>query len=185
RGTAELIAEPLTFAPGGPQPADLNAGLAMLEQASGSLSARADLRFGAGFSGSGRLALEALGFTVAGASVRGLDPPLALARRGPLTSRPDRPVSLAGIDSGVPLADVTGTLQLIDSGATPAVRLGRTQGAFLDGRLAFDGTVIDPASPRQDVTLLIENVDLERLLALAGLEEVSGQGRLSGSLPLS
>ncbi|MEX2632383.1 MAG: YdbH domain-containing protein [Tistlia sp.] len=184
-GSAEVTVAPLVFQTGGLQPGDLHPALADLERATGSASARLALRLGGTTRMTGGIELSEVGFTAAGATVEGLDLDLALESLSPPASPPGQPFSIARIDVGVPLTGVTGTLQLRPAGAASELLVERAEAGFLDGRLAVENALLDPAAKRYDVTLLVEGVDLERLLALADLPEVSGSGRLSGAIPVS
>ncbi|MFC3230938.1 YdbH domain-containing protein [Marinibaculum pumilum] len=185
RGTAQIRLEPLRFGAGGVQPGDLNESLAVLEQAGGSLSGQADLKLGAGIDGSARLRLSDIGFTVAGTIVEGLDLELALDRLMPPASPPGQAFSVDRIDAGVALQDLTGTLRLQPAAGGSELLVEQAQAAFLGGRLRLQDAVIDPMAARYDLALQLEEVDLERLLALADMEEVSGTGRISGTIPVT
>lgn len=188
RGRLRLALAPLEFAPGGLQPADLSPALAALERASGRLAAEATLRLGGaqagGLDGTAELALDGLDFSVAGTRVEGLDLTLALDSLDPPASPPGQPFSIARVEAGVPLTDVRGTLELEAEDGTTVIRVGTAEADFLGGTLALDGARLAPAEGDYALTLQVRKVDLERLLALADLQEVSGSGQLSGEIPI-
>ncbi|SMF77836.1 Dicarboxylate transport [Tistlia consotensis] len=183
-GSAKVTLAPLTFAAGGPQPGDLSPALASLKQAVGSLSAELNLKTGQGVTGGGRVRLEGLGFTSAGAEVEGLDLSLALDSLTPPTSPAGQPFSIARIDVGTPLTDLKGTLALRRVGSASQLVIEQAHADLLGGGVALDQAVLDPASGRYDLVLQLDRIDLERLLAVADVEGVSGSGQLSGRIPL-
>lgn len=184
-GRLRLDLEPLRFAPGGLQPAGLTPALAALEQASGSLSAEASLRLGgSGLAGTASVTLQGIGFSLSGTRVEGLDLDLALDSLDPPASPPGQPFSIARVEAGVPVTDVRGTLDLEAEDGGTVIRVGSATASFLGGTLALEDARLAPAAGRYALTLQVREVELERLLALAELEEVTGSGRLSGEIPI-
>lgn len=185
RGRADLLLSPLTFAPGTLQPGDLMAGLTDLQEASGSLSARAALQIGGGrLDGSGQVRLDGIGFTIAGNRVQGVDMVLDLTALDPPASQPGQRFSVDRVDAGIPLNGLTGRFQLTAAQSGPLLLLERAEAGFLGGRLVVENAVLDPLSSHYDLVLRLRQLDLEALLAATDLEEVSGTGRLSGEVPI-
>jgi len=184
RGTAGITLSPLIFATGSLQPGDLMAPLAEIQNATGSLSARADLRIGAAIQGTARIELDGIGFTIAGSRVAGLDLALDLTSLDPPASPPGQPFSIARIDAGLPLSGLSGQLQLQDSPTGPVLVVERAEGGFLGGRLVLENAVMNPLAERYDLVLRFRQLELEQILAVADLEEVTGTGEMSGEIPI-
>ncbi|MEQ8346307.1 MAG: YdbH domain-containing protein [Sneathiellaceae bacterium] len=185
RGTADLRLAPLTFAPGGLQPGALSPALAGLERASGTVRAEAHLTIGDRVDGKAQLTLSDIGFVVAGTDVEGLDLDLSLSALDPPRSPPGQPFSIDRVDAGMALSDLQGQLRLQPAAGGSQLVVERATATFLDGRLSLDDAVIDPLAARYDLDLQFDRVDLARLLALAGLEDVTGSGLLTGRVPVT
>jgi len=64
------------------------------------------------------------------------------------------------------------------------IALGPTTLGVAGGTLHVDGLKLDLASKRISVPVLVDDVDLASLLALAAVEGLAGTGRIEGTLPL-
>jgi len=64
------------------------------------------------------------------------------------------------------------------------IALGQTTLGFAGGTLHVDGLKLDLAARRISVPVLVDDVDLAALLALASVEGLAGTGRIEGTLPL-
>lgn len=184
RGTAAVQAGPWRFAPGGLQPLALSPLLAAMEDVSGGLSGQADLAWDAqGLGGAAQVTLDDLSLTSGAVRVEGLSGALAFAELTPPHMDGVQTLRARRLDGGVAALS---NLRL-------GFRLDRDGKLFIDhgeaglagGVIALDDQVIDVFEPRHGVTLAFERLDLARLFGLLNLDGVSGQGRLSGTVPLS
>ena len=181
-GEARLRMEPVHFAKGGLQPAQLAPQLAgLLSSVAGTLEATGRARFSAGRT---RLTLDLaareLGFHTPHAQVEGLNGTLRLEGPSPLSTPPGQLVSIARIGFGLDL-----TSGLIAGGLRPdgVVVIESAEWQILGGRVRTAGRV-DPKATKQAFVLEAEDLDLAQLLTLVDLEGLSGEGRLDGRLPI-
>jgi len=179
---ARLRMEPVHFAKGGLQPAQLAPQLAgLLSSVAGTLAATGRARFSAGRT---RLTLDLaareLGFTTSLAQVEGLNGTLRLEGPSPFSTPPGQLVSIARIGFGLDL-----TSGLIAGGLRPdgVVVIESAEWQILGGRVRTAGRV-DPKATKQSFVLEAEDLDLAQLLTLVDLEGLSGEGRLDGRLPI-
>jgi len=181
-GEAQLRMEPVRFAKGGLQPAQLAPQLAgVLSSVVGTLEATGRAHFSAERT---RLTLDLaareLGFATSHAQVEGLNGTLRLEGPRPLSTPPGQLVSIARIGFGLDLSN-----GLIAGGLRPdgVVVIESAEWQTLGGRVRTAGR-IDPKATKQAFVLEAEDLDLAQLLALVDLEGLSGEGRLDGRLPI-
>ena len=185
-GTGGLVAElePLSFTPGGLQPGQLSPLLAGLQEVSGRVNGSARVEWDAeGFSGTAELTLDGLSFKTPGAKVEGLDLSFRLDRIAPPSSPPGQSLSVASIDLGLPIDDIAATFRL------PPGPLGRVlveSAGFALGttRFTMRETLIDTSAPRNELELKAGELDLKELLEAVGIDGLSGEGRLGGTIPV-
>lgn len=184
RGAAMVQAGPWRFAPGGLQPLSLSPLLTAVEDASGGLRGQADLAWDAqGLSGAARVTLDDVSLTSGAVRVEGLTGAVAFAELTPPHMDTVQTLSVRRLDGGVAAL----------SDARLAFRIARDGKLFIDhgeaglagGVIALDDQVIDVFAPRHGVTLAFERLDLARLFGLLNLDGVSGQGKVSGMVPLT
>jgi hypothetical protein len=179
---ATLRLEPLVFARGGLQPRTLAPALsAWLRGVEGALEARgqATLR-GGELAAQLDLVLRDLVFETPLARFEGVNGALRLESLRPPSSPPHQLLSLGRVDFGLELSDGLVRYRLLPD---PALDLELAEWRFAGGRVHTAGR-LDPAAPEQRLVLELEDLELERLLALLPLAGLSGEGRLSGRLPL-
>jgi hypothetical protein len=185
-GTGELEAalEPLVFAPGGLQPGQLLPLLARLEEASGRVEGTTHVTWdGESLSGTADLALDGLAFRTPEAAVEGLDLRLHLDKVDPPSSPPGQTLSIAALDPGVPVENFSTTFSL------PPGPLGRVLiegGGFALGgtRFTVGESLFDIAAPENRLELRVGALDLAALFEAAAVDGLSGDGRLSGAIPV-
>ena len=184
QGSARFTLPSLKFLPGGAQPGVLVPALAALQQVTGTAEGDGELSWSAdGAQGSGTIALHAFGFDSPQASVDGLDLSLHLDSLIPPGSPPRQTLTVRRLEAGLPLDRLALTFQI--QPADPS-RLAIETGEvfFGSGRLAVDGLLLDPAAAQQRVDVRVEDLSLSDLFALLGIDGLSGEGRLSGAIPI-
>jgi len=185
RGTASLALEPLTFTPGGLQPATLAPGLADLHEVAGTLRAEAEMAWtGEGLTGGAELAVEDLSFDSGAASVEGLDLELSLSSLFPPASAPGQRLTVRRIDPGVALDEIAVRFQIYP-GDPPRLGIEEGQFRFSGGRVLLRGLSLDPAAPRLDLPFEVEGLDLAEMFRILDIDGLSGTGRLSGRIPVA
>lgn len=187
RGEANLTLAPLVFAADGLQPTALLPLAEGLSEVAGRLQGEARVAWGdRGLDGTARLLGEGLDLTYGDTRVEGLAFDLALDGLQPPRSATPQRLTARRIEAGLPpLTDVEAAVALGGSPAgDPELLLRSASAGFAGGRLRLVDGSLDPAAGRYAARLEIEEVELEPLLALLGMEELRGRGRVSGSLPV-
>jgi hypothetical protein len=133
-----------------------------------------DASFGSGSQGAGDT------------TVQGLSADIRLSRLSPPRTSPGQTIRATQVAGGVTFEDLSLRFALVEGVAPvlPAVRIEDFQATFAGGQFGIAPTIIDPAAESSEGTIAVKDVDLGALLALAGLEGVSGTGRLNGAIPI-
>ena len=185
RGAAEIVLDPLAFAPGGLQPAALAPPLAVLRDVTGGLRAEAEVAWSAESLTSGAVfAVQDLSFDSDAAEVRDLDLALALTSLTPPASAAGQRLTIGRVDPGVALDEIALHFQ-IHPGDPPRLGIEQGQVRISGGRVLLRDVLLDPAAPRLDLPLEFEGLDLAELLRILDIEGLSGSGRLSGRIPIA
>lgn len=186
-GSASLRLAPLRFAPGELQPSLLSSHAADISDGRGQLQADGRVTWSsAGFNGSLRMRAQELGFTYGGTALDGISFDFRIASLRPLrTSEPQR-LDVRRIDLGVtPITDATLFLSLEPTrSGLPVLRLEQGQAKVTGGSIRLVGGSADPGAQLYSVRIELQQLDLEALLGLIGLDELTGSGRISGNIPV-
>jgi hypothetical protein len=124
---------------------------------------------------------------ISGTTVQGLSGHIRLDRLVPPRTPPGQAMRVKHIAAGVTFDDLALRFALV-GGVTPeipALRIESFQAMFAGGRLSIAPTTVDSAAESNDATIAVKDVDLAAVLAAAGLEGVSGTGRLNGAIPVT
>jgi len=89
-------------------------------------------------------------------------------------------LSIEAIDIGVPVTNV----ELSIAGSLDKLTVSQATAELLGGRASAKPFDYEIETGRADITLALSDIDLSEVLALEG-ENVSGSGRLSGTIPVS
>ncbi|MFQ5774420.1 MAG: YdbH domain-containing protein [Kiloniellaceae bacterium] len=185
QGEVQITLGPLAFSPGGLQPATLFPILGDLRAVAGTARAGARLAWAPGETvGEADLALDDLSFDSDAALVEGLSLDLHLDRLFPPRSPPRQRLSVRRIDPGVPLSDLSVLFQ-VRPGDPPRLAIATAETFLSGGRFLVRDVVVDPSSDRQDLTLEVEALDLAEVFRLLNVKGLSGEGRLSGAIPIA
>src|SRR5690606_2687301 len=179
----QLALAPIRFAPGRLQPGALAPALATLENVAGGFGADAILRWKeARFAGEGQLRSDDLSFDLSGVRVEGVGGAVRFVRLQPPATAPRQVLRARRLAAGAELENVRLAFRL--DGAAKSLDVERFDADFAAGRLIVAGSRLKLGAPRNALGLQVDDVDLSALLALIGLEGLSGDGRVSGLLPL-
>lgn len=188
-GRAALVLQPLTFGAAGAAFRTLVPGLPDIDVPAGTVRADARLTWNKdGLDGKASARLEDMSVTHRqGVTLEGLSATFRLDRLSPPRSPPGQTLRIRRLSAGAVLDDLTFRYALIDdaTGGAVAVQVDGLSMGFAGGRLSVRPTVLGTAAGTGEATVDVAGMDLADLLALIGLEGVSGTGRLSGFIPLS
>jgi hypothetical protein len=113
----------------------------------------------------------------------GLDSHISLDGLLPPSTPAGQEISVRRVDPALPLDDVEIRFQ-IEPARSPRLRLHEATARFAGGRISVAEAVIDISRPHNFVDVGVDNLDLELLLNLLQVEDVSATGRMSGTIPV-
>ena len=134
----------------------------------------------------GELVLKDIGFELAGVTFEDLDTTLTFTSLMPLVSEPNQRIALTRSDPGVPARNIEAVFEFLPAeGPLPAIRLNSARLEFLQSNIRFLPKTYDLNKEKFDIEARIENLDLAYLFELIDLDDIKGEGIISGVLPLS
>lgn len=182
-GSIAFASQPLQFSSGAFEPKSLAPVLqGLLADVSGAMSGHADLAWDGGALRSGaRVDFDGLDFVWAGGPAQGMRGSVVFNDIMTPSTPPGQRLTFAQLNPGVPLENAEVTFQVID-----AVTLQLEGGV---APFALGALRLEPASwrlnrERQDVVVTIDAIDLGALIRTFKLDDMAGEGRLTGRLPL-
>lgn len=185
---ADVVLPRTDLRPGRLQPTDLSPRLASLGPVAGTIDGAATIRWkrGAPLEVEGALGLDGVSAVVGGTAIEGLSGRTAIAGLAPPRTAGTQSLRIARLNPGVEITDLSVGWALEPLAEAPGsrLRLDRLSAAFAGGRLLVDDALLFPHG-RNRIVFRFEDVDVERLFAIASLEGVSGTGRLAGSVPVT
>ena len=185
-GVLAVQLTPLRFAAKSLQPNALFPALEAFKNVSGSVNANARIDWSKqGISHShGKVDLRGISFTHEAAKVNDLTAMLSLNDLIALSSPPGQRVTVRSIDPGVPLENVHISYQ-IKPAKLPRIVLEKMGFSVMDGAVSLAPTVINPASPRSDLLVNIDHINLATFFNVINVKGLTGSGHLSGEIPLT
>ncbi len=193
RLTADLVQQtaqvwygpaPLTFAPGGLEPADLSPLLAMLDSASGSLTLRGSATLGPeqNLEANARATFKAFSANTDIAEVNGLNGEVRLVSVQPLATDGEQDLTADRVVAGVPLHDVQLRFAIPRGDERLVTNLTRLAGSLAGGKVSVDRTRL--VNGAGELTVRFHEVSLERLLNEWQVQGVRATGKVSGTIPV-
>ncbi|TXI29219.1 MAG: dienelactone hydrolase [Nitrosomonas oligotropha] len=185
-GTIQAEIIPIRFSPEGLQPSALSPVLAQLENVSGNLSANAQFSWTKEGVRNSQAAFELRNLSFARENTKLSDLNINLNLVDLLSPRtpPHQTITIQHIDAGVPLENLLVSYH-IEGTSPPRIAIEKAQFSMLEGTIAVEPTVIDPAAARSDTLIRISNIDLETLFNVIKVDGLTGTGHLDGQIPLT
>ncbi len=185
RGRLQVTVPETTFRKGALQPVQLFPLLRDIRDATGRIGAAAEFAWTPdAVQSKGRLDVTGVSFVTDAVTVEGLESHISLDGLLPPSTRPGQEIAVRRVDPALPLEDVAVRFR-VEPAALPRLRIEAAGAKFAGGRLSLAETLFDPARPRNDFTIAVEDIDLGLLLGLLKMEDLSGTGRLSGAIPVT
>ncbi len=178
----------LNFAPGELQPAALSPVLERLSRVRGAVTLGTALRWANGtVETPARMTLDDVAFETPAARVEGLSGRIRMASLSPPMSKPDQTVTAERIVAGVPLTDVRARFRVTqtDGNRGTALVIDRVRGTLADGEVFLRDTTYRPGAAENTVTVRMSGLSLQALFDQLELQDVSGEGKLSGAVPVT
>lgn len=182
-GSATLSLAPIEFIPGARQPADLAPWLdGMATEVAGTVALAGDVSWTPdAVTSKLELLVRDLSATTGAGLVERVNGVIAIDGLAPFTTPPGQQVAVALIDAGLPLTDGLLTFRIAPG---PVVEIAGGRLHLAGGTVDLEPQTYDPRAPRTEAALLVTGVELGEMLALAGVDGLTGEGRMSGRIPV-
>jgi hypothetical protein len=183
-GEIELDLAPIDFALGGLQPYNLFPPLrSYAEDVSGRVELAGPIRFDGGkLTSALKLGVENFSGKVGPVQVVNVNSVIEIDRPWPLSTKPDQAIAIQRADIGLPLTDALFRFKISD-GRRLDVAESRLQ--MSGGEVHLDPVSLDIEAPVHNVRLTVTKVSVSELFANLGIAGLSGEGSISGILPVS
>lgn len=178
----------LSFTPGELQPAVLSPVLDRLSRVRGEVTLETALRWADGaVETPASMTLDDLAFETPAASVEGLSGEIRMTRLSPPLSEPEQTVTAERLVAGVPLTDVRASFRVsqMADGSGTSLAIKRARGSLAEGEVFVRDTSYRLGAPENAVTVRVSGLSLKALLEQLDLKGVSGEGRISGAIPVT
>jgi hypothetical protein len=184
KGRFDLELPPITFAPGGLQPKDVLPDLAHSTQdIAGTVALKGPILLDKnGLTSQLELNVQNLSGKVGPISLKNLNSVIEIDKPWPLTTAADQIVSVELADVGLPLTN--GLVRFkIDDGAV--MNIAESHLEMMSGHVTLEPVALRLGAPAQQIHLNVEKVSLARLFELFAVAGLSGEGELSGVIPVT
>ena len=183
-GDASFGIARIPFEPKGLQPSHLAPILSGLtSDVSGVIAVEGEIGWDSGgLTSAATLLVEDLSLTVGDVRLERVNTVLTLDSLWPPSTPPGQRVAIGLLDAGLPLSDGIIDFQLRPDGA---LFVESAVWRWAGGRLKTQNLLLDPNAERHAFTLVVDDLDLAELVALADMDGLSASGRLSGRVPVT
>ncbi len=184
KGRFDLELPPVTFAPDGLQPKDIFPALAhSTEDISGTVAVKGPILLDKnGATSQLELNLENLSGKVGPISLKNLNSVIEVDKPWPLTTAADQIVSVELADVGLPLTN--GLVRFkVENGAV--MNIAESHLEMMSGHVTLEPVALKLGAPAQQIHLNVDKVSLARLFELFAVAGLSGEGQLSGVIPVT
>jgi hypothetical protein len=184
KGRFDVDLPEVTFAPGGLQPKDLVADLAhTTEDIAGTIAAKGPILIDKnGVTSQIALTVKNLTGKLGPIALRNLNSVVEIDKPWPLTTAPDQIVSVELADVGLPLTN--GIVRFkIDDGST--LNLAESRLEMMSGKVTLDPVALKFGAPAQQIHLNVDKISLARLFELFAVAGLTGEGVVSGGIPVT
>jgi hypothetical protein len=184
KGKFDIDLPEVTFAPGGLQPKDLMADLAhTTEDVAGTIAAKGPILIDKnGVTSQIALTVKNLSGKLGPIALRNLNSVVEIDKPWPLTTAADQVVSIELADVGLPLTN--GIVRFkIDDGSTLSLKESRLE--MMSGKVTLDPVTLKLGAPAQQIHLNVDKIALARLFELFAVAGLTGEGVVSGAIPVT
>ncbi|MEE9301232.1 MAG: YdbH domain-containing protein, partial [Alphaproteobacteria bacterium] len=183
-GSARLALEPIRFAKGYPQPADLfPIARGLVDAVEGTITLEGAIAWRDGeLEPDLRLGVEDLNATIGETRLYNVQAALTLDGLTPPTTPPGQRISGLLTSSDLEPMPIEVRFRLQPDGV---LLIEEAELGFAGGRLTTVGARLEPTAREGRLVIDVASIDLARLIELIDLEGLSGTGRLSGTVPVA
>ncbi len=183
KGNLSFTLQPLTFTPEGLQPKSLHPPLGgIVSSVSGLITAQGKIAWPTSpLTSSMSLTMKNMALSTDTARLEGLDLILDLNSLWPPSAAPGQTLTLALADVGVPVTQLYAEFGISYPGVVEAKII---EWPWAGGTIRTHNAQFGLTSGDTNLTLDVEDLDLEQLIPLLNLEGLNGTGLLSGKIPV-
>ncbi|GLQ06893.1 hypothetical protein GCM10007924_21140 [Sneathiella chinensis] len=185
QGRIRLTVADIPFEKGGVQPADLVHGLGTEVEASGFLGGAAELVWsGDTVTTSGSLNLDTVSLKMEGMEATGITGRIRLDSLMPLTVSTPQEISADRLVAAAVFDRPLLRFRVATPQDAPVLFVDYLRTGLVGGMAEIRDAKLDTAAAVNRVTVELSALDLEQVMAMGNIPDVTATGRLSGSLPL-
>jgi len=184
KGRFDVELPPITFVPGGLQPKDLVPNLAhSTEGIAGTVAVKGPIFLDKnGITSQIEVNLQNLSGKVGPIALKNLNSVIEVDKPWPLTTAADQIVSVELADVGLPLTN--GLVRFkVDDGSTMSIAESHLE--MMSGHVTLEPVVLKLGAPAQQIHLNVDKVSVSKLFELFAVAGLSGEGQLSGVIPVT
>jgi hypothetical protein len=184
KGRFDIDLPAISFVPGGLQPHDLLPSLkGSTEDVSGTVAAKGPVLIDkTGVTSQIALNLQGMSGKFGPITLRNLNSVIEVDRPWPLTTAADQVLSVELADVGLPLTN--GLVRFkVDDGNTLSIAESHLE--MMSGQVILDPAVLKLGAPAQQIHLNVQKIAVEKLFQLFAIAGLTGDGLLSGEIPVT
>lgn len=184
KGEVNLTLAPIDFAIGGLQPYNLFPPLrSYLEDISGRVEATGPIYFAQGdLTSDLKLGIENFSGKVGPVQLLNVNSVIAIDKPWPLSTKPDQAIAIERADIGLPLTDALFRFKVSDG---KRLDLAESRLQMSGGEMRLEPVTLDIDAPVHNLRLTVQQVSVNELFASLGVAGLSGEGTISGAVPVS
>ncbi|MCG8490331.1 MAG: YdbH domain-containing protein [Sneathiellales bacterium] len=184
-GIAYLKGEEITFEPDGNQLSDFIHMQGEKIELVGAIKAASTIKWSkSGVKSSAMIDVMDLDIASDTASVKGLRGQVKIDELLPLTIKEGQRIEADAIQTAITLDDPEILFRIKTKKGNPVLYLDRFSLQMIGGKADIENAVIDTGRDTNRIDVNLKNLDLEKLMALGEIEDVSASGTLNGRLPI-
>jgi len=184
-GVVNLKSEEIVFEPDGNQPSDFVHMQGNKIELAGSVKGASTFKWSnAGVNSNATIEIKDLDIVSETTAVKGLRGQVRIDELSPLTIQKEQRLEADAIQTAIALKDPEILFRIKTRKGNPVLYLDRFSLQMIGGDADIRNAVIDTGKDKNTIDINLKNLDLEKLMALGDIEDVSASGTLNGHLPI-
>ncbi|WP_374366828.1 YdbH domain-containing protein [Dongia sp.] len=183
-GEIDLALAPIDFTQGGLQPYNLFPPLrGYFEDISGRVEAAGPIQFAQGdLTSDLKLGIENFSGKVGPVQLLNVNSVITIDKPWPLSTKPDQAIAIERADIGLPLTNALFRFKVSDG---KRLDLAESRLQMSGGEMRLEPVTLDIDAPVHNLRLTVQQISVNELFASLGVAGLSGEGTISGAVPVS
>ena len=183
-GKVDLELKPIVFATGELQPYNLFPPLrSYFDDVAGKIEAKGPISFGGGkLTSALKLGIENFSGKIGPVQLLNVNSVIEIDRPWPLSTKPDQQVAIQRADIGLPLTDALFRFKVSDG---KRLDVAESRLAMSGGEVRMEPVSLVFDAPVHNLKLTVAQVSVNELFAALGVAGLTGEGSISGAVPVS